>query len=700
MFWIYDKNTRTLKIRDLYAYRLKSSADLINIGITTLVEIGHDRWRCGGYWHRDQDKAKQWFKVSCALHPKLDEWCGKTFADIDTAKECIYPVYIPRNDGKQSELIGVLHFIGVTTEELVPDIKEDGARSALLRMVASIISGVLLRDHEKKISVMHERIQKAETVAQSSSELLNKVAEIIRSQIETDSCIIYRLNHDDELQQAAIATSATQNLVIDEASLRHAIMSDSPFKPTATIHGAPVSVYCDSTGKKYCTAMIVLSNEIRSSNISSWDEMLLTSACENVSTILPNLDMRDGMALIVSKMSALLDNMATKEMLSDADTLEIAETIKEILNQSVSDAVSASVSIKNKNYHLFGVDQFYQECDDTVADWNDHHIQLCKKGVYKIKINTPGKEGSDFLYIQLRHACLSNHYKNLLLFLASQIGRVLHGHYVIEWNIQVLQQVRHALRSSLSASIKNFAGAYSLYDNIRKAYISKDLQDEDVVRGLVLSDRFRKLIETAQYYGQTSSILLESSRYLLHTISRETLQLGEHNFNALARDIITSIQVETEARNIDVVYQSFFPLGDERQAYDYNLMRLVIFNLVDNAVKYSFRDKSVIMRAGLRRGGKKWYFEVENVEGVYLPPEHKEFIFETFRRAPGPTGFGYRPGTGLGLPIALRVIRAHDPNALIDYQSAPILRSTSPNAGRTIFWFELPREMSLKEINK
>jgi two-component system sensor histidine kinase TctE len=85
------------------------------------------------------------------------------------------------------------------------------------------------------------------------------------------------------------------------------------------------------------------------------------------------------------------------------------------------------------------------------------------------------------------------------------------------------------------------------------------------------------------------------------------------------------------------------------------LLRELLSNLVDNAVKYTPAGGSVTIRCGLRvPGDGRAFLEVED-DGPGVPPEEYPRVLQRFYRVPGTEG----EGSGLGLPIADEIARAH-----------------------------------------
>jgi two-component system sensor histidine kinase SenX3 len=94
-------------------------------------------------------------------------------------------------------------------------------------------------------------------------------------------------------------------------------------------------------------------------------------------------------------------------------------------------------------------------------------------------------------------------------------------------------------------------------------------------------------------------------------------------------------------------------LGDRRQ------LTSAVFNLLDNAVKYSEEGSTVRVRVVAEESGSPGLVRIEVAdEGIGIPPRDRERIFERFYRVDKArtrdTG-----GTGLGLAIVRHVVNNH-----------------------------------------
>lgn len=96
------------------------------------------------------------------------------------------------------------------------------------------------------------------------------------------------------------------------------------------------------------------------------------------------------------------------------------------------------------------------------------------------------------------------------------------------------------------------------------------------------------------------------------------------------------------------------PAGDVRVHVNPQLLRLVLDNLVDNAVKYSEAGATVTVSVACERGAAR--FEVID-QGCGIAPEDQERVFERFYQVERARS-GAERGTGLGLSIVRHAVNA------------------------------------------
>jgi signal transduction histidine kinase len=138
---------------------------------------------------------------------------------------------------------------------------------------------------------------------------------------------------------------------------------------------------------------------------------------------------------------------------------------------------------------------------------------------------------------------------------------------------------------------------------------------------------------------------------------------------------VARIRREYREREIEVRAPESIGIHADRDRLDQ-----VLSNLLENAVKYSPDGGPISVVVEGRHG------EVEvrvSDEGLGIPAEHRENVFERFYQADGVAGRRRFGGLGLGLYISRAIIDAH---------GGRIWSAPNSEAGRgSIFGFRIPR---------
>jgi two-component system phosphate regulon sensor histidine kinase PhoR len=115
---------------------------------------------------------------------------------------------------------------------------------------------------------------------------------------------------------------------------------------------------------------------------------------------------------------------------------------------------------------------------------------------------------------------------------------------------------------------------------------------------------------------------------------------------------------------------------------DLSRIKLVIENLLDNALHYGFREQSVDekreIKISVKKRNKMVYFVIKD-NGIGIPQGEQKYIFQKFFRAAN-VSQKKKKGTGLGLYIAKSVIE----------KSGGKIGFKSKEGRGTTFWFGLP----------
>ncbi len=163
-----------------------------------------------------------------------------------------------------------------------------------------------------------------------------------------------------------------------------------------------------------------------------------------------------------------------------------------------------------------------------------------------------------------------------------------------------------------------------------------------------------RFLQTIDKHADRLTYLIED----LLTISR--LESGQIVMNLDAVDLREEVDrvvddLQARATEKKVALENRLPPGLGARA-DADRLQQVLFNLVENAIKYG-RNEGRVSIGGEAIGGKKIKLWVQD-DGPGIPAESKDRIFERFYRVDRArsreTG-----GTGLGLSIVKHIVQAH-----------------------------------------
>ncbi|MBK0394557.1 sensor histidine kinase [Ramlibacter algicola] len=160
------------------------------------------------------------------------------------------------------------------------------------------------------------------------------------------------------------------------------------------------------------------------------------------------------------------------------------------------------------------------------------------------------------------------------------------------------------------------------------------------------AEEVNKLRNAARRTSQLANQLLALSRADARTVQAHSRRPVE--LKALCEDMLSTHLDAAAARRIDLGLDAepALVLG-----HDW-LLRELLSNLVDNAVRYTPEGGTVTIRC--RSLADRALLEVED-DGPGVPEEQRTLVLERFYRVPGTHG----EGNGLGLAIAREIARVH-----------------------------------------
>jgi PAS domain S-box-containing protein len=154
-----------------------------------------------------------------------------------------------------------------------------------------------------------------------------------------------------------------------------------------------------------------------------------------------------------------------------------------------------------------------------------------------------------------------------------------------------------------------------------------------------------KIVNSVQKMGVLIDDLLSFSRTGRAEINKSYLNMTE-----AINDALTQVQSSMTERNIDL---NISPLPEIYG--DYNLLRQVWLNLLDNAIKYTRTKEKAVISVGYKEEKSEYIFLIKD-NGVGFDIKYAEKLFGVFQRLHSSSQF---EGTGIGLANVQRIILRH-----------------------------------------
>ena len=135
--------------------------------------------------------------------------------------------------------------------------------------------------------------------------------------------------------------------------------------------------------------------------------------------------------------------------------------------------------------------------------------------------------------------------------------------------------------------------------------------------------------------------------------TKATLKLSEVDVNLVLYNVINTFKLKAERLGGSI--ESHLDAMDALVEVDEMHFTNVIFNLLDNAVKYSREDTPLLLKVGTRDlSGERLEITIAD-NGIGISKEHQKRIFEKFYRVPTGNLHDVK-GFGLGLAYVKKMI--------------------------------------------
>jgi|GEM_PF-5850385 len=228
-----------------------------------------------------------------------------------------------------------------------------------------------------------------------------------------------------------------------------------------------------------------------------------------------------------------------------------------------------------------------------------------------------------------------------------------------------------------------FAGTIIVFRNLQESKELKELKRIDKLKDefiSMVSHELRTPLTNIKAYTETLLDMKEEQndfeKEFLEIINEETDRLNrlitdildlskieagkmefvhkEYRINAIIEKAYKSTIKFAESKNI--ILKLDLDQNLQESIFDKDRILQVLYNLINNAIKFTEKNKQVIVRSSTYNQD---FFKVEvEDEGIGISQEDKKIIFQKFKQANGGLD-REQGGTGLGLPICKKIVEEH-----------------------------------------
>ena len=244
----------------------------------------------------------------------------------------------------------------------------------------------------------------------------------------------------------------------------------------------------------------------------------------------------------------------------------------------------------------------------------------------------------------------------------------------------------------LAASLSYMAGEIARQEDDQKKFIANVSHDFrsplTSIKGYLVAMQDGTIPE--EMYGRYLGIVINETDRLtkltnemltLNNLNTRGMLLDKSDFdiNQVIRKVAESFEGTCREKHIAIE----LILTDDKMLVNADMSKIqqVLYNLVDNAIKFSHKDSSIKVETTEKHS--KVFVSVKD-SGIGIPKEDQKLIFDRFYKSDLSRGKD-KKGTGLGLAIVKEIIKAHEEN----------INVISTTGVGTEFIFSLPKAAAM-----
>jgi len=215
--------------------------------------------------------------------------------------------------------------------------------------------------------------------------------------------------------------------------------------------------------------------------------------------------------------------------------------------------------------------------------------------------------------------------------------------FAIQEETKLLKKVENLKQNFISLMSHDLKTPVAKIAGMADVMKQKNMGNNDLSNGL------QSIIDSTKELNKFITSILDLTKVESRNIS---LNMISKDINTVVESTIEGLRYEASQKNVTVIKElsPLYPIE-----FDLNLMKRVFSNLIENAIKYSGEGSEVEVKTW---DDEEWVYITISDNGVGIPEEEVEFIFEKFYRVKNDASHSIK-GTGLGLYLVKYFVELH-----------------------------------------
>lgn len=259
----------------------------------------------------------------------------------------------------------------------------------------------------------------------------------------------------------------------------------------------------------------------------------------------------------------------------------------------------------------------------------------------------------------------------------------MESHFLRLKRRELLLSRSNFMTESRHSVIQYFSVARDCLDLIKVDW-DAGLRNKDAWMALLQDEGLRQLLDNANWAINHANLILETGRFLVRDIDSQSINKKNTNIEDIIQNCMRVLEFQRRRKGISW-HQKVEGRRPSRVYADAVLLQIALLNLFDNAVKYAPNNSSI--RWTLSYGLESYRFSLINL-GDHIDAERFNLLLRIGYRGRQRDQLNVRPGTGIGLPVANKILIAHAPSARLKLNSE--VESDGFWGGVNTFYFDMP----------